>query len=109
MHIFSTEQIEHLLRKSLYHLNASGKLLDIGAGDGNVTKELAPLFSSVCTTEMSSHMIGRLQQRGFDARLTTDPDVFASDAPFDVVSCLNVLDRCSRPVSVNRLHLQFSL
>ncbi|KJE94882.1 DREV methyltransferase [Capsaspora owczarzaki ATCC 30864] len=75
-----------------------GTLLDIGAGDGNVTARLAPMFASVTTTEASAVMSWRLAQRGFTSintlDLHSDPRLLG---PFDVISCLNVLDRCERP------------
>lgn len=40
-------------------------LLDIGAGDGNVTRRLAPLFDEVHATETSAPMCWRLSRAGF--------------------------------------------
>jgi len=73
-----------------------GRLLDVGAGDGCCTAKLAPLFHSVSCTEVSRPASWRLRQRGFDAHLTADLDHFDAGA-FDVISCLNVLDRCTHP------------
>ena len=43
------------------------RLLDVGAGDGNVTRHLAPLFAEVVATEVSPGMVERLQARGYTA------------------------------------------
>jgi SAM-dependent methyltransferase len=79
-----------------------GTLLDIGAGDGGVTAELAPLFGAVTTTETSAPMARRLRERGYACReidLTTDawPD---TGGRFDAVSLLNVIDRTRRPLTL---------
>lgn len=44
---------------------ATGSLLDVGAGDGNVTAKLATLHKKVVATEISKHMTTRLAQKGF--------------------------------------------
>lgn len=74
-----------------------GRLLDVGAGSGDVTAMLAEAFDEIETTEVSRGMARRLGRRGFRCHqvdLTRD----ALDTPaFDAVSLLNVLDRCERP------------
>lgn len=40
-------------------------LLDLGAGDGEVTAKLAPIFEKVYVTEMSYVMQGTLSRRGY--------------------------------------------
>lgn len=93
------------------------RLLDIGAGDGGVTSRLAPLFSQVFATEYSWSMRWRLWWRGYSvvdyrdpfhipvsslapsARSDADRDGFVT---YDVISCLNVLDRADTPVSLLR-------
>ena len=66
MHVLSTQQFQQLRNHG--SVSASGRLgslLDIGAGDGRVTKQLQPLFSEVFATEMSSTMRWRLKRAGF--------------------------------------------
>ena len=76
------------------------KLLDVGAGDGNVTQHMASLFASVVATEVSAPMVDRLRQSGYDAILThsLEPEVLGKD--FDCVAFLNVLDRCDKPFTM---------
>jgi SAM-dependent methyltransferase len=94
MQLLSTREWEALLGPP-----PLGRLLDIGAGSGDVTAELAPLFTEVEATEMSRVMCGKLRRRGFACRridLAEQPH----GETFDVVTCLNVLDRCQRPLSL---------
>ncbi|CAK4191457.1 unnamed protein product [Aphanomyces euteiches] len=80
----------------------AGKLLDIGAGDGNVTARLAPFVKTVYSTEVSIPMVRALNARGFHATHTTDlshPDVVAQ-GPYDFISLLNVLDRADKPLTL---------
>jgi len=78
------------------------RLLDVGAGNGDVTAELAPLFADVETTETSWAMARRLRQRGYRCErrdLAADPP---PEGAFDVVCCLNVVDRSARPRTLLR-------
>lgn len=81
-------------------------LLDIGAGDGHVTAclEATGLFRTILTTEASSVMCWRLRQRGYISINSVDiancPEL--SGKRFDVVALLNVLDRCSKPLTLLR-------
>lgn len=94
MRLLGTAQWERLLGGQ-----PGGRLLDIGAGDGSVTDELAPMFDEVVATETSAGMARRLRSRGYrchevDLARSPFPD---SDALFDVVGLLNVLDRTPHP------------
>lgn len=75
------------------------RLIDVGAGDGAVTAQLAPLAREVITTETSGPMAARLRERGFPCLQTELP---AAGFTHDLVTCLNVLDRTSRPLSLLR-------
>lgn len=95
-----------------------GSLLDIGAGDGNVTAKIAPLFREVFATEYSATMRWRLRRRGYSVLNHEDPfheaDAVSPDEDtpgkvqervckqYDVISCLNVLDRADTPLSLLR-------
>lgn len=75
--------------------------LDIGAGDGRVTREIAAVAKHVVTTETSPRMGKRLRERGFECHVV-DVAVEPLPAPgaFDVVSALNVLDRTHKPYTL---------
>lgn len=73
------------------------RLLDVGAGNGDVTALLAPLFGEVTTSETSFAMTRRLRARGYRCLRR---DLALGELPaerFDVISCLNVIDRSARP------------
>lgn len=77
-----------------------GRLLDVGAGVGDVTVELAASFGSVLAVETSNALVRRLRERGVEATradLTTQP---VPGGPYDAVALLNVLDRCARPLTL---------
>lgn len=94
MHVLGREQWEQLLPA------AGGRLLDVGAGNGDVTAELAPLFDDVTVIETSRFMARRLQRRGYRCHRTDVGTQPVPDGPYDVISVLNVLDRCDRPLSL---------
>jgi SAM-dependent methyltransferase len=74
-----------------------GRLLDVGAGVGDVTLMLAESFDEVETTEVSRGMARRLSRRGLRCH-ALDLTSERLDAPaFDAVTLLNVLDRCDKP------------
>ena len=109
MHVLSTAQWRVLVEtalgalpnsRSLFDSETTRSLLDVGAGRGDATDELAPLFQSVTVTETSSHMARRLRKRGYNC---VNEDISKSNKfseSFDVVSLLNVLDRCDFPMSL---------
>jgi len=72
------------------------RYLDVGAGSGDVTLRIAPLAEHVETTETSRLMARRLRRRGFACR-TLDLAEVELDSGFDLITCLNVVDRCARP------------
>lgn len=71
-------------------------LLDIGAGDGGVTASLARFCSLVYATEESPSMRWRLRRRGYHV-LASGPE---GGKQYDLVSCLNVLDRADKPLTL---------
>lgn len=109
MFVASTQQYRDLLTSALEEAvgsierpaNSPLTLLDVGAGDGDVTARLAPLFngSNITVTEVSRPMARRLSARGYTTHVTPflTEDLFPSEGVFDVVSIHNVLDRCDHP------------
>lgn len=71
-------------------------LLDIGAGSGSVTEKLSSHFENVFVTETCSSMCNHLQAKGFTVLQAEN----WNDKVFDVISCLNVLDRCHNPLKI---------
>lgn len=92
MHLLSTPQWERLLRG-----RPGGRLLDIGAGSGDVTAALAPLFDEVRTVEVSEPQARRLRKRGFPCFSVDVTEDGLPEGPYDAVSCLNLFDRCKLP------------
>lgn len=101
MSIISTNQLRILFANELARGGGQlGRLLDVGAGCGRITSLLAPLFSSVTATEVSPVMVAKLKALGFHAVQAEDLDEIQDQEGFDVVSILNVIDRCDKPVSL---------
>ncbi|MGE0786743.1 MAG: methyltransferase domain-containing protein [Sandaracinaceae bacterium] len=84
-----------------------GRLLDVGAGSGDITAHAVGLLDAIETTELSWPLVLRLRARGFTCH-RVDLAGGAHLGTFDVVSALNVLDRTSRPrtlLAAMRAHL----
>jgi SAM-dependent methyltransferase len=81
-------------------VDGGGRLLDVGAGSGDVTARMAPLFAVVNATETSRPMVRRLRRHGFVAHRVDISRAPAPGAPYDAVALLNVLDRSARPASL---------
>lgn len=75
--------------------------MDIGAGDGGVTKQFEPFFDSISVTESNTVMRWRLWLKGYRC---VSPEVWEREPRrYDVISCLNVLDRCDKPLQLIKL------
>lgn len=103
--LLSTPQAMQLLHAARPGGLGPARLLDIGAGSGDVTTRLAPLFEVVQCTEVSRHMARRLHRRGFPCWRGAvgdgaPGDPLASEPAFDVIALSNVLDRAPRPRSL---------
>lgn len=98
LHLGGTETYRVLLGPA--DRRKEGRLLDVGAGTGEVTEKLLPLFREVRATETSPAMARRVRARGIPCEvtdLTTQPLDLGT---FDAVALLNVLDRTSRPLAL---------
>ncbi|KAK5642097.1 hypothetical protein RI129_008264 [Pyrocoelia pectoralis] len=93
MFVLSLSQFLKLMNRNEAWRGVS--LLDLGAGDGEVTACIAPLFNNVFVTEVSHTMQTVLQKRGYEL---LEIDKWFSLRKYEVISCLNVLDRCDRPL-----------
>jgi SAM-dependent methyltransferase len=92
LHIASTEQWRVLLGEQ-----PAKRLLDVGAGYGGVTRTLLPFAEQVVATELSAPMARSLRRMGVECHQIDVTEQNVPGAPFDLVSCLNVLDRTARP------------
>jgi len=98
MHVLSKSQARKLLSP---HLKEFGSLLDLGAGSGDVTDCIAPLFDKVTTTEISKSMLQSLKLKGYEVIESEDlSDGSLSGRTFDCIACLNLLDRCDKPLTL---------
>jgi SAM-dependent methyltransferase len=93
-HLFlaSSEQWQTLLGTT-----SARRLLDVGAGSGKVTELLQPFAEHVVATELSGPMARRLRRLGVECH---ELDLAERELPgprFDLITCLNVLDRTARP------------
>lgn len=99
MHVLSTPQWRTLVPRT------GGRLLDIGAGNGDTTQRIAPLFEKIVVTETSRAMAWRLRRHGFTCYCADVTTADLPEEPFDIITCLNVLDRCAQPLTLlERLH-----
>lgn len=96
MFVFSEDQFRKLLQ-----INPDWKgerLLDLGAGDGGVTEVMASHFREVYATEVSPPMRWQLQRKNY--KLLEINEWHKTGFQYDVISCLNLLDRCDEPVQL---------
>ncbi|XP_034937903.1 methyltransferase-like protein 9 [Chelonus insularis] len=99
MHVFSTEQFQKLMDASGFN-GPWNSVIDLGAGDGATTAHVAHLFNKVYATDVSTPMRWALAKRKFTV---LDVDKWYKTGPFNVILCLNLLDRCDRPNTLLRL------
>ncbi|CAG2171382.1 unnamed protein product [Oppiella nova] len=73
-------------------------LIDLGAGDGKITEIMSKYFHKTYTTEISPVMRKILLKKGFN--VLEVEEWCQTGLQYDVISCLNVLDRCDKPLSM---------
>ncbi len=77
------------------------KLLDVGAGQGFVTLQAKNAFKEIFVTETSRSMLKILKKHEFVVFKTDlGMELPSSNIKYDVVSILNVLDRCDFPLNM---------
>lgn len=99
MHVLSRSHASALLQFEPHSMEERKlSMLDIGAGDGGVTSIFKTFFHRIYCTEASWPMRWRLSKAGF----TVISDEDAGKKTYNLVSCLNVLDRCDKPHTLLR-------
>uniref|UniRef100_A0A1A8PH69 Methyltransferase like 9 n=2 Tax=Nothobranchius TaxID=28779 RepID=A0A1A8PH69_9TELE len=93
MFVFSKDQFHQLLRIGPDW--RAERLLDLGAGDGGVTEVMGDHFRQVYATEVSVPMRWHLQRKSYI--LLGIEEWQNTGFQYDVISCLNLLDRCDDP------------
>jgi hypothetical protein len=90
MFMFSKSHLNLLFDNQTFN-----NMLDIGAGDGNVTNQfrIIVLTGDITCIESSKKMIKVLQKNGYKIQNEIEGN-------FELVACLNVLDRCDRPITM---------
>lgn len=86
MFVLSLQQFLKLLRVSDSDSWHKDSLLDLGAGDGEVTAHLSPLFTKTYVTEVSTTMQSLLQNRGYSYVF----NFFLCNKPSDCCICKTV-------------------
>ncbi|CAO4385423.1 unnamed protein product [Caenorhabditis nigoni] len=96
MFLFSENQFSKFLTIERSSWVSSGKkVLDLGAGNGDITEHMRPFFDDVYATELSPKMRKRLASKGYtvlDALEWANTDV-----KFDLITAFNLLDRHYSP------------
>ncbi|XP_003744458.1 methyltransferase-like protein 9 [Galendromus occidentalis] len=98
MFVFSESQFLRLTGWKEDH--RSDSLLDLGAGDGNVTARFSRFFGEVFVTEVSSVMRKVLVSRGYQLKDVGQWDSEDDPQKYSMISALNLLDRCDAPISL---------
>ncbi|XP_050351886.1 protein-L-histidine N-pros-methyltransferase isoform X1 [Nymphalis io] len=99
MFVLSAAQARSLLSAAKRGMNNTGALVDVGAGDGEVSRRFAHLYTQKFATEISSCMRKALSSKGYTL---LDTEEWWREQRFDCVCMLNLLDRCSKPRSMLR-------
>ncbi|XP_047503657.1 protein-L-histidine N-pros-methyltransferase isoform X2 [Pieris napi] len=97
MFVLSSAQTKTLLsraRAGRSGIDKQSTLVDIGAGDGEVSRRYADLFGTKYATEISASMRKVLSGKGFTV---LDVEDWWKGQKFSCVCMMNLVDRCMRP------------
>ncbi|XP_050672122.1 protein-L-histidine N-pros-methyltransferase isoform X2 [Leptidea sinapis] len=94
MFVLSESQTRLLLNRVHWDSSQPSAMVDVGAGDGEVSSRFAHLFSAKYATEISASMRKVLSSKGYTV---LDADKWSEQQQFECVFMLNLLDRCSKP------------
>jgi len=95
MFVFSKEQF--LKMSKLEPGVKLERMLDLGAGDGRPTQSMSCFFEETFATEVSAPMRKSLGLKGFKV---LEIDNWVKPDSFDLISALNLFDRCDKPLSI---------
>lgn len=98
MFLFSHDHIRQLLNVTSNWEGQHRRLLDIGAGDGNITKMFEQYFYKIFVTEASDPMRYRLRRLGYE--VLSEDQWCENDESYNLITCLNVIDRHERPLTL---------
>lgn len=101
LHMLDTATAARLLSRPVVE-DKKGRLLDIGSGNGDVIARVSPLFSSTHVVEVSRLCRRALSTAPFVNGVWKRVDDIPTDLSYDVVTLLNVLDRCDNPEELLR-------
>jgi 2-polyprenyl-3-methyl-5-hydroxy-6-metoxy-1,4-benzoquinol methylase len=91
------DHIDLQLRYLPASLMGSGKLLDIGCGNGEALQLLKDLGWQVCGVELDPQAVAAARKRNLDVRQGTLSDAAFSDETFDVVTSAHVVEHVHDP------------
>jgi len=98
MFVFSKEQIVKMTGLDSEEAGeGENMMLDLGAGDGRPTLSVSSFFSQTFVTEMSRPMQRLLEKKGF---IVVGVENWVQPGQFRLISALNLLDRCDKPLSI---------
>ena len=99
MFLFSAEHVNRLVVPHLA-IDRRGTLLDLGAGNGDITSYLAAHFTHTLATEASAPMRWRLSRRPKFS--VVDVQDWPNLDNVDAISALNLIDRIGQPMTLLR-------
>jgi len=98
MFVLSRDQFQLLTEsKPQESVESQQSMIDLGAGDGAVTMPMAQSFKNIYATETSKPMQTLLKSKDIKV---LPVESWMESGPFDLISCMNLLDRADTPVTI---------